>query len=228
MTMQKIKTDAMVYLPKEFIDIADEFIDVCGKRAGTYHRVGGCTSILNRNEIKEYWTNWEKPSTQHSSVSSSPITMEIKEVMTKFCNKYVVLMEVLYRDKELNQWCRNYSAYRRNTEHCELEKIIYETPGAEYLGEVALVQNDSPISNTGLVFNTTLYDENASCHLALGRGFLKTFPGSETATDEELHEKGLNLCKNHIDFMIGTPDLDITAQTSEGQKLVFKKGNFNI
>ena len=52
-----------------------------------------------------------------------------------------------------------------------LEKIIYETPGAEYLGEVALVQNDSPISNTGLVFNTTLYDENASCHLALGRGF---------------------------------------------------------
>lgn len=109
-----------------------------------------------------------------------------------------------------------------------LEKIIYETPGAEYLGEVALVQNDSPISNTGLVFNTTLYDENASCHLALGRGFSKTFPGSETATDEELHEKGLNLCKNHIDFMIGTPDLDITAQTSEGQKLVFKKGNFNI
>lgn len=124
--MQEIKTRATEYLPKEFIDIADEFLDVCGKRAGTYHRVGGCTSILNRNEIKEYWTDWGKPSTQHSSVSSSPITKEIKEVMTKFCNKYVVLMEVLYRDKELNQWCRNYSAYRRNTEHCELEKIIYD------------------------------------------------------------------------------------------------------
>lgn len=124
--MQEIKTRATEYLPKEFIDIADEFLDVCGKRAGTYHRVGGSTSILNRNEIKEYWTDWGKPFTQHSSVSSSPITKEIKEVMTKFCNKYVVLMEVLYRDKELNQWCRNYSAYRSNTEHCELEKIIYD------------------------------------------------------------------------------------------------------
>lgn len=109
-----------------------------------------------------------------------------------------------------------------------LEKIIYETPGAEYLGEVALVQNDSPISNTGLVFNTTLFDENASCHLALGRGFAKTFKGHETMSDEELHERGLNLSKNHIDFMIGTPDLDISAETKEGTQLVFKKGNFNI
>ena len=124
-SMQKIKTDAMAYLPKEFIDIAEEFLEICGKRAGTYYRVGGCTSILNRNELKEYWTDWGKPSTQHSSISSSPITKEIKEAMTKFCNKYVVLMEVLYRDVELNQWCRNYSAYKRNTEHCELEKAIY-------------------------------------------------------------------------------------------------------
>lgn len=85
--MRHIKTDAMTYLPKEFIDIADEFIDVCGKRAGTYNRVGGCTSILNHDEIKAYWTNWGKPSPQHSSVSSSPITKEIKEDMTKFCNK---------------------------------------------------------------------------------------------------------------------------------------------
>ena len=109
-----------------------------------------------------------------------------------------------------------------------LEKMIFETPGTEYLGEVALVQNDSPISNTGLVFNTTLYDENAACHLALGRGFVKTFPGYETSTDEELHERGLNQCKQHIDFMIGTADLDILAETKEGKKLIFKKGNFNI
>lgn len=124
--MQEIKTQATEYLPKEFIDIAEEFLDVCGKRAGTYYRVGGCTSILNRNEIKEYWTDWGKPSTRHRGVSPSPITKEIQEAMTKFCNKYVVLMEALYRDKELNQWCRNYSAYRRNTVHCELEKIIYD------------------------------------------------------------------------------------------------------
>ena len=109
-----------------------------------------------------------------------------------------------------------------------LERLIAETKNAEYLGEVALVQNDSPISNTGLVFNTTLFDENASCHLALGRGFSKSFRDFGKLTDEELVAQGLNLSKNHVDFMIGTPDLDISAETAEGQKLVFKKGNFNI
>lgn len=124
--MQEFKTQATKYLPKEFIDIAEKFLKVCGRRAGTYHRVGGCTSILNRSEIKKYWTDWGKPLIQQGSDSSSSITKEIKEAMTKFCNKYVVLLEVLYRDKELNQWCRNYSAYNRNTEHCELEKVIYD------------------------------------------------------------------------------------------------------
>lgn len=79
--MQEIKMRATEYLPKEFIDIADEFLDVCGKRAGTYDRVGGCTSILNLKEINEYWTDWGKPSPRHSSVFSSPITKEIKEVI---------------------------------------------------------------------------------------------------------------------------------------------------
>ncbi len=124
--MQKIKNLAIEYLPKEFVGIADEFLEVCGKRAGTYHRVGGCTSILSRSEIKKYWTDWGKPSAQQNCVSSSPITKEIREAMTKFCDKYLVLMEVLFRDKELNQWCCKYSAYRRNTEHCELEKTIYD------------------------------------------------------------------------------------------------------
>lgn len=125
-SMQEIKSRAMEYLPKEFISIADEFIEMCGSRAGTFNRMGGCTSILNRDELKKYWTDWGKPADQHNGVSFSPVTKEIKEAMTKFCNKYIVLMEVLYRDKELNQWCRNYSAYRRNTEHCELEKTIYD------------------------------------------------------------------------------------------------------
>lgn len=124
--MLEIKSQAIQFLPKEFVEIADEFHELCWRRGGTFNRVGGCTSILNRDELKKYWTDWGNSSSQHNSVSSSPITKEIKEVMTKFCNKYVVLMEVLYRDKELNQWCHNYSAYTRNTVHCELEKAIYD------------------------------------------------------------------------------------------------------
>lgn len=124
--LQEIKNQAEKYLPKEFIDIATEFVEVCGRRAGTCNRVGWCTPILNQDEQKKYWTDRGKSTVLQNSGSSSPITKEIKEAMTTFCNKYLVLMEVLFRDKELNQWCRNYSAYRKNTEHCELEKAIYD------------------------------------------------------------------------------------------------------
>ena len=109
-----------------------------------------------------------------------------------------------------------------------LEKIISREEKAAYLGEVALVPYDSPISNTGLVFNSTLFDENASCHLALGRGFAKSIYNNENLNDKELIEKGLNICSTHVDFMIGTSDLEIEAETNQGKKLIFKKGNFNL
>ena len=123
--MLEIKAQAMSYLPKEFIDIADEFHEACWKRAGTFDRVGGCTPILNRDETKKYWTDWAVPPIQRRAASSDPLTADIETAVTAFCNKYVVLMEVLYRDKELNQWCRNYSAYKENTTHRALEELIY-------------------------------------------------------------------------------------------------------
>lgn len=109
-----------------------------------------------------------------------------------------------------------------------LEKIITSEEKAAYLGEVALVAYASPISNTGLVFNQTLFDENASCHLALGRGFVKSIYNSKNLSEEELIKKGLNICATHVDFMIGTSDLQIEAETNQGKKLIFKKGNFNL
>ena len=96
------------------------------------------------------------------------------------------------------------------------------------LGEVALVNNNSPISNTGIVFYNTLFDENASCHLALGRGNASTINGGQHLTQEELDKIGINNSNVHVDFMFGTPDLEITAGTEKGKKLVFRKGNFSI
>lgn len=110
----------------------------------------------------------------------------------------------------------------------KLEELLFNTPGADCLGEVALVPHDSPISNTGLIFNTTLFDENASCHLAVGRGFKKSFINSDMLSDEQLIERGYNFSNTHVDFMIGTSDLQIEADTKEGKKLIFKNGNFNI
>ena len=119
--MQKLKKQAIAYLPEEFIDIEKEFLDVSGKRAGVCNRVGWCTPILNHREFRTFWLGLEH------DASPSTITQELKDAMTQFCRKYIVLMEVLYQDKELNQWCRSYSAYTRNTVHRELERVIRDS-----------------------------------------------------------------------------------------------------
>ena len=109
-----------------------------------------------------------------------------------------------------------------------LKQIVFKNKNANRLGEVALVPYDSPISNTNIVFKDTLFDENASCHLALGAGFETTFENYKNLTKEELIEKGLNDSIIHMDFMIGTKDLNIVAETEKGIVQIFKDGNFCI
>lgn len=108
-----------------------------------------------------------------------------------------------------------------------LEEIINSDSNSRYLGEIALVPYNSPISNTGLVFNETLFDENASCHLALGDGFPKSINENDLSK-EQLLDRGINQSNIHVDFMIGTKDLNIEADTEKGKILIFKNGNFNI
>lgn len=78
------------------------------------------------------------------------------------------------------------------------------------------------------MFKNTLFDENAACHLALGGGFKKCINNLADDSYDGLLKVGINPSKNHVDFMIGTSDLDIEAETNQGKKLLFKKGNFNI
>ncbi len=108
-----------------------------------------------------------------------------------------------------------------------LEQLVGMDEGAAYLGECALVPYDSPIRNSGVLFYQTLFDENAACHLALGRGFTNTIKDFDKYTLEELHEKGINDSMIHVDFMIGTEDLDIIAETFDGKSVqIFKNGNW--
>ena len=110
-----------------------------------------------------------------------------------------------------------------------LESIIKGDGTSCYLGECALVPYNSPISNSGVIFYTTLFDENASCHLALGTGFPNTLGGTEGKEKDELISMGLNVSDVHVDFMIGTSDLKIEGITYEGESvLIFKDGNFSI
>ena len=98
--------------------------------------------------------------------------------------------------------------------------------GASFLGEVALIPYDSPISNQKILYYETLFDENASCHLAYGAAY-PCIAGGNDMSDEELKAHGLNVSSQHTDFMIGTSDLSIVGTTHDGEKIdVFKDGNF--
>ena len=108
-----------------------------------------------------------------------------------------------------------------------LREIISMDEGAAYLGEVALVPYSSPIRESGILFYNTLFDENAACHLALGRGFTNTLRDYDKYTEEECHEKGINDSIVHEDFMIGTEDMDITAILEDGREApIFRGGNW--
>lgn len=108
-----------------------------------------------------------------------------------------------------------------------LEKLMENDEGAKYLGEVALVQDDSPISNTNILFNNTLFDENASVHFALGRAYAYAMQNGSELSEEQLKSKGANFSLIHTDFMVGGPKLNITAYEKDGTEVeLFKNGNW--
>ena len=108
-----------------------------------------------------------------------------------------------------------------------LEEMISMDEGASYLGECALVPVNSPISESGLLFYNTLFDENAACHLALGMGFADTIKDFENKSLEECRELGINDSMIHVDFMIGYEGLDIDAVTRDGKTVpIFRRGHW--
>lgn len=108
-----------------------------------------------------------------------------------------------------------------------LKSVIETDEGAHYLGEVALVPYDSPISNSNILFYNTLFDENASCHLAIGKAYPTCIKGGSDMSKEELEASDVNDSITHVDFMVGTSDLSIIGIMESGEEVtVFKDGNF--
>lgn len=108
-----------------------------------------------------------------------------------------------------------------------LQKMITMDEGASYLGECALVPFTSPINQTGLMFYNTLFDENAVCHFALGRGYSESVPDHHNKTLEEIRAAGVNESMIHVDFMIGTADLSVVGHCKDGSTVqIFKDGNW--
>jgi aminopeptidase len=100
-----------------------------------------------------------------------------------------------------------------------LDQYLAMDPKAAYLGELALVDSNSPIFTSGKIFNNILFDENASCHIALGSAYPECFEGGSKMSDEQLIQNGINVSNLHTDFMIGSPDVDVTGITWEKEKV---------
>ena len=110
-----------------------------------------------------------------------------------------------------------------------LRSIVETDENSCRLGEIALVPFDSPIRNSGVLFLSTLFDENASCHLALGQGFPDCYQGGYDMSEEELLAAGVNASAAHVDFMIGSEDLSIDGITQDGTPVpIFRNGNWGF
>jgi aminopeptidase len=108
-----------------------------------------------------------------------------------------------------------------------LQRMVEMDENAGYLGECALVPKESPINRSGLIFYNTLFDENASCHLALGMGYDTCVEGFENLTREEMEAMGVNDSVIHVDFMIGTEDMSIDGITEDGEIVpIFRNGTW--
>lgn len=110
-----------------------------------------------------------------------------------------------------------------------LEHLLNTDENSRRLGEAALVPYDSPISRMNLLFYDTLFDENASCHLALGDSYPTQIEGGVAMSEEQLLAHGGNVSSVHVDFMIGTQDLNIQGIDQEGKEVpVFRNGSFAV
>jgi len=109
----------------------------------------------------------------------------------------------------------------------QLREMVNMDEGAGYLGECALVPQASPICQSGILFYNTLFDENAACHLALGRGFADTIKDFDKKTLDECRELGINDSMIHVDFMIGCDSMNIDATCENGEVVrIFENGNW--
>lgn len=109
-----------------------------------------------------------------------------------------------------------------------LESIITTDQGSKYLGEVALVSKHSPINQMNQLFFNTLFDENSSCHLALGNAYPTNIKGGVDMTDDEKELNHVNSSKEHVDFMFGTDQMKITGYQQQIGTVIFEDGDFII
>ena len=176
------------------------------------------------NSTKGIYFNPNIP-TEENFTMPEKLNVHGKVVATKPLNyqgKLINEFELVFKDGAVVEW-------DAKEQKDALDNLIKFDEGSKYIGEVALISHNSPIQNSGILFYNTLFDENASCHLALGRAYPMNVKGGTEMTKEELKNAGANDSMTHVDFMFGSADMDIVGVQKDGTKVqVFKDGNFVI
>lgn len=191
-------TDLQIELPEDHIWLG-----------GSEYTPGGVEFIANM-PTEEVFTLPKKTGVNGTVVCSKPLN---------YNGNLIEQFSLTFRDGKIVAYAAE--------KGCEvLKKLIETDEGSFYLGEVALVPHDSPISNSNILFFNTLFDENASCHLAIGKAYPVCIKDGEHMSQAELDMLGVNDSLVHEDFMIGTEDLEIIGITAIGTMVpVYKNGN---
>lgn len=110
-----------------------------------------------------------------------------------------------------------------------LDQLLQTDPGAVRFGEAAMVPQSGAVAAEGLIWNNMLFDENDACHIALGQGYASCLQGSEAMSSDELVEAGINESTLHVDFVVGSSDLDILGVTEDGrEELIISRGEWGF
>lgn len=196
-----IGTDFTIGMPKGYIF------------TGAVEKGGGGVDFTANMPTEEVFSSPDRMTANGTLVASKPL-VRAGGIMENF--------SITFKDGRVVD-------YKAEKGYETLKGIIESDEGSHYLGEIALVGYNSPIQNLKTLFYNTLFDENASCHFAVGRAFPSCIKGGENMSKEQQLKAGLNDSIEHVDFMVGTPDLKITATTESGEKIViFKDGDWAI
>ena len=182
---------------------------------------------LGSSNDKDFYGNKIMLNMPSYEIFTAPIYTSVSGVAysTKplFYKKIIQSFGLDFKDGEVN----NILA-KDNEDYEILKGLINEDEGSRFLGECAIVESDTPVGKTQTLYFEPLYDENSSCHLALGNSYGDCIEGGLKMSKKQLRACGLNISNNHIDFMVGSPDLIIEADTNKGKKLIFANGKFNF
>ncbi|WP_107950084.1 aminopeptidase [Lysinibacillus parviboronicapiens] len=204
------------------------------KQYKTLHYTATGTDLTITLPAKHIWTGGSSINTQGQSFMANMPTEEVFTAPLKTgVNGYVSSTKPLsYGGNIIDQFTLTFKEGRIIEVQAKqgqeiLEALIATDEGAHYLGEVALVPHQSPISQSGLLFYNTLFDENASNHLALGSAYAFCIEGGKDMSSDDLLAHGLNQSLTHVDFMIGSANMNIDGIMEDGQiEPIFRNGNW--